>query len=429
MKKNYKKGQVMLLTAIFFVAFSSIVIFGFVTPMIKQTKITSDLWNTKKSFFLSESGAEDVVYRIKNGFTVNSGDALALIDGGIGDSVLTSITDNPVGGTKTIITSSNIGGYIRKTEAVGRNGEGVSFSYGIQTGTGGFIMDKGQINGNVYSNGDIIATGCETCKITGSAIVAGQGRILGDSSHRLDIGTNGVGDAYAHTINGVNVEGNLKCQSGTDNNKSCNTSFPDPASVSFPVTDENISAWKAEALQGGVINGDYTLDTDFTLGPKKIAGDLDLTKSTKLTVAGTLWVTGDLNMKSGTSITLPTSFGSGSAMVVVDGRIIIPGSTTISGSGVAGSYVFLLSNSNCDGTNCGGEYAITVAGSGGAVVLNAQKGGISFTGSASANELTANKIYIGGNNTITYQVGLANPFFVSGPSGSFNVISWKELEN
>jgi hypothetical protein len=62
------------------------------------------------------------------------------------------------------------------------------------------------------------------------------------------------------------------------------------------------------------------------------------------------------------------------------------------------------------------------------VVLNAQNGTISFTGSASAKEATAHKMSLSGSTTVNYESGLANMNFNSGPSGTWNVNSWKEIE-
>jgi hypothetical protein len=175
-RNNSKNGQAMILTAIFFVVFTSIFIFGLITPIIKQTKITSDLWSTKNSFFMSESGMADVIYRVKNGFSVGTGDILPLFDAGTDNSVFTSITDN-LDGSKIITTTSDIDGYIRKTQTILSQNIGTSFNYGVQTGNGGLVITGGsQIQGNVYSNGDII--GGSGTKITGSATAAGKESLI-----------------------------------------------------------------------------------------------------------------------------------------------------------------------------------------------------------------------------------------------------------
>lgn len=585
----------MIFTAIFFVALSSILILGFITPIIKQTKITSDLWNTKNTFFMSESGVNDVVYRLKGGFTVNSSESLPLLNGSDSDSVLTSIIDNP-DGSKTITTTADMGGYVRKTQASIKEGSGVSFSYGIQAGQGGIIFNNsGTVNGNVYSGGDIISYN-SSAKINGTAIVAREPnlfiaeqnlasssppnsiifnktneaqyvaqsfvvstssplvqtnifikkvgwpqevfvKIIKDSSgspsgnlediilsvkidatlittsyswievpfdtnpklivgnrYWIALGTstnssnyfitaanldnsymNGTaktgniggswndtnydsyfkiflgenfgkikgyerwnqfhisGGAWAPSLNYVNSDGFMKCQIGSmpNNNKNCDDTYIDPAPADFPISDTNISDWEAEALVGGIRNSSYTLSDDETgsLGPKKIVGNLNLSNSAILTVTGTLWVTGNITLEGNAKLKLSSSYGSNSGVIVTDGKVTIPNSCSVSGSGVSGGYIILVSNSTCDSSNCNGLYAIDVSGDSGSVVLNAQKGTIHLIGSSKVNEATANKIVIDGNNIIDYESGLINPNFVNGPSGSFNVTSWKELEN
>ena len=70
-----------------------------------------------------------------------------------------------------------------------------------------------------------------------------------------------------------------------------------------------------------------------------------------------------------------------------------------------------------------------IGSSGGAVILNAQKGTINFSGSADANEATANMITMTGSTKVTYKSGIANANFSTGPSGGFEISEWKELDN
>ncbi|MEK7120472.1 MAG: choice-of-anchor R domain-containing protein, partial [Patescibacteria group bacterium] len=121
------------------------------------------------------------------------------------------------------------------------------------------------------------------------------GGLLG-SIDNVDVGQSGVGDAWAHTVNNSSVAGNLYCQTGTGNNKSCDdTTQPDPSATAFPISDANIAEWKDWALVGGTISGDYSVDdTSATLGPKKINGNLTVSNGGRLDVTGTLWVTGNI---------------------------------------------------------------------------------------------------------------------------------------
>lgn len=589
---NLKKGQVMLLTSVFFMAFTLILSFGLTNPIIKQAKIAINLWKMKEGYYLAESGLEDIVYRVKNNMSFGVSEVLIIN----GYEINTDMVDS-LGG-KILRTTSNLGGYIKKIEVEIKKGSGVSFVYGVQVGQGGFYMSgSAGIIGNVFSSGEIV--GGSSSYITGSAVstngsgvnleqenstpaspsnsvifgkttseqdfaqsfkmsssvnitkinlylkkigspanltlrlVKNSGGIPGsspddiissipvpasitdmnygwieiplptnsyvlanttywilldaskdsnnyyslganaDSSYvdglskigeykktwsntgydgyfkiftggslgkisglseddRLKIGTDGVGGAYAHTVSYTEVGGDIKCQEDIFNNKSCDTSYPDPYPKIMPVSEANIEGWKNTATAGGVINGDYTMSgSDIaSLGPRKIVGDLTLNNSAILTLTGTLYITGDIKIRNSGQIKLSSSYEGNSGVLVSDGKISIENSAKIFGSGQDGSYLLMVTTSDCpNGSSCGGEKAVEVGGSAGAVILNAQNGTINFSGSAKANEATANKITMSGSTILTYESGVAHTSFVDGPSGGFNIVSWKELEN
>lgn len=590
-RKYLEKGQVMLVVVVFFMSFVLIVSLGLINPIIKQFNLTSDIWKSKESYYISESGIEDVVFRIKNNMTVSSNENLKLN----GFDVDTLITDTLDG--KILTTESDRNGYIKKIETKIKEGEGVSFNYGVQVGQGGFTMSGSSgIVGNVFSGGPII--GCSSCYITGSAISANSpgiiveqengvslpspsyvifgktsdhqdfaqsfkvssstnitqinlyikkissptnitlrlvknygsspsgnsddiissvvipasiittnygwievplptnssvlanttywivldasrdnskyyvlganldssylngesktgeykeswsntgydgyfkiftggsfGKISGeDQDNRLEVGTDDDGIAYAHTVSYVDVEDEIKCQIGIFNNKNCDTSYPDPSPAVMPVSDGNIEEWKSIATLGGVIDGNYSLSGSDTasLGPKKIIGNLSLSNSSVLTVTGTLYVTGNISLANYSKIRLSPLYGENSGVIVSDGRVNIANSFEASGSGQEGSYFLILTTSSCpSGSGCSGQDAMSVSGSGKAIILNAQKGTIRFENSAKAREATANKIIMTGESIITYESGISNPNFSSGPSGGFNIESWKQLE-
>ena len=73
-----------------------------------------------------------------------------------------------------------------------------------------------------------------------------------------------------------------------------------------------------------------------------------------------------------------------------------------------------------------GSSAITVSGGAGAVIVYASFGTINISGGASLKEVTAYKILVSGGSSITYESGLTNNNFSSGPSGSWAINSWGE---
>jgi hypothetical protein len=87
----------------------------------------------------------------------------------------------------------------------------------------------------------------------------------------------------------------------------------------------------------------------------------------------------------------------------------------------------VVSLSDCPtSSSCGSTNAIDVSGAAGAVVLVAQNGTVAFSGSAHAKQATGYAISLSGSTDVTYESGLADMTFDSGPSGAWNVTSWRE---
>jgi len=250
------------------------------------------------------------------------------------------------------------------------------------------------------------------------------GKISGVSQwNQLHIGTES-GTAQAHTVNSTNSTGNIYCKSGVENNKAC-IDQPDPTYVAFPVSEANITEWKNEALASpeGIYYGNYTTSYPGgqTLGPRKIEGNLNI-NSWGLTITGNIWVTGNVVMNGGGLTKLdPIIYGENDAVIVVDGTITVSSGATATGSGEDGSYLMLLSQSNSTS-------AINIDGDAGAVIAYSPYGTINVTGGSRIKEATGYKLNVTGNSSIHYEEGLINNNFSSGPSGSWGIDSWKEVE-
>ncbi|MFA6999649.1 MAG: choice-of-anchor R domain-containing protein [Candidatus Paceibacterota bacterium] len=248
-----------------------------------------------------------------------------------------------------------------------------------------------------------------------------NGSISGvDQWNQLHIGTVS-GSAQAHTVNAVNSGGNIYCQVGTNNNKAC-IPQSDPVYISYPISDANIADWQATATSGGTYVGDYNVNwAGATLGPKKIVGDLNVSGGGTLTITGALWVTGNVVLSGNGTIKLASSYGANDGVIVVDGTVGVSGGGKATGSGTTGSYIMLLSLSNSPN-------AMSISGGAGAMIAYAPNGTINISGGSKLKEATGNKLSVTGNSSITYESGLTNNNFSSGPSGTWNVNSWKEIE-
>ena len=363
-----------MVATMFFLVVSTTIIFGLVGPIVRQQKIVSNLITTRQSYFAAEAGVEDVSYRFITGKTVGASETINLS----GNSATTVTTDTAQG--KFIDGTGNALNNVRKVRSELIFGEGVSFHYGIQVGTGGFeLSNNAGVIGNVYSNANI--SGQNGSFITGDAFAVGS-------------------------VTGVSVSGTTQTGLVPQN---------------FPITNEQITGWKDEAAALGTVGSQSLSGTNNTLGPKKINGNLELDNNAKLTVTGTLWVTGNLVLSNGAEIKLDSSYGSGDGVIVVDGTSTLSNSALFSGSGNSNSYIMLLSTNNTGS-------AIVLSNNAGAVILYAANGTINLSNNAGVKQISAKTISLSNNATITYETGLADAVFTSGPSGGYSIQSWIEIE-
>jgi len=419
-KLRGNRGQVLLIFVILFLVISLVFILGIINPTLRNVKVARDLFQSKQGLLLSNSGVADAIYRLNNNLLISSSTYL-IIDNNV---ATTTITDT-LGG-KVIRSSSNFSSYIRGIQLLAVKGSGVSFHYGVQIGNGGLTMLGGtRIKGNVYSGGDVYSDGSDG--VTGSVIVSGPypGKIYGDGGDKFDIG----GEAWANRVIDTITTGVIYCNTGSGNNKNCNTSKGDAPTVDLPISDDMISQWKEDALAGGIQTGNLTVGyAGATIGPKKIIGDLLVNGGGTLTISGVIWVTGKITVSNGGKMKLATSFSGNSGVVISDKYIAISGGGTFSGSGLPGSFPMLLSTSDCPVSSyCSTYPAISLSDGAGAVILNAQNGTIKVDGGSSAREITGKQVIIDDGGDVIYDTGLVNQVFSSGPAGSFNISSFQEL--
>jgi hypothetical protein len=238
------------------------------------------------------------------------------------------------------------------------------------------------------------------------------------------------GDAKAYSIQNSTIAGIPYCQSGSGNNKVCNTSQATPSKAEYPIRDTDIEGWKDEA-SAGAVRGSWSLGSNTstsTGGAMRINGDLTVSSGATLNLGGTLYVTGNINMSGAGRIRITSGYGNKPLAIVVDGRTAISGGASVSGNGGNRSYALIVSTSQCPTVGaCSGNNAIEASGGTGSVVLIAQDGTIEFEGGASAKSAVANRMIMSGGTVLNYETGLADLDFSSGPSGAWTVESWKEV--
>ena len=160
-----------------------------------------------------------------------------------------------------------------------------------------------------------------------------------------------------------------------------------------------------------------------------------MTKKQTLIVTGTLYLTGniDIDSTSGATIKCDSSFGINSCIIIAEGWVHLQNNVIFKGSDSVGSYILLLTD--IAGCNGGTQTAACTHHNAGMDLHNNATGAIFYVPNSmlylhngvNATELTAYKLFLDNTAIITYEQGLQNAKFSSGPSGGWDIINWEEI--
>ena len=242
------------------------------------------------------------------------------------------------------------------------------------------------------------------------------------------------GNAKANTITNSTIGGIAYCQTGSSNNKACNTSQADPSPLNMPLSDANIQQLRDDATAGGAITGNYTGSGTTSIGPKKITGNLSVTNGATVKLTGVIYVVGNVDVSNNGTLKCDASFGANSCMLVTDGWIDAGNNANFNGSGTAGSYI--LGVTAIEGCNGGSQTSGCASGNSGinlsnnltGAVFYASKSMVNLSNNAQLKAVIGYKLNLANNTTVQYEQGVANANFSSGPGGGWNVKSWKEVQ-
>jgi hypothetical protein len=445
MNKNYlhthsfqQKGAALLLFVLFFMVASTSLAYVFGRLIYADILAARLLSATKVQSLVTEAAAEDMAYRYIQNLTVANPSTLTL--NGISATV-TGVVDSATE-ELTITATSSTGEAVRVSEIILSVATGVAFNYGIQTGNGGFfISNSARVNGNVFANGPIQGgSGASRGLIVGDLISAGPAgsifrmEVTGDARANAISNSTVGGSAYFQSISGTSVGGTL--YSGSTN--------VDP--IDLPISNEMIDEWQQAIIASGTViaagspecsSGTYTINSSQTLGNVKIECDLQVRQNgTILTLTENVWVEGNISFTQGPIIRIDATLGNRSVVIMSDepsnrtnGSLIsIANGTNFFGSGDPRSFVMLLSRNNSAASG-GSIEAITIGqSSAGKLILYAGEGAVTLANSISLKEVTAHKITLGNNTEVTYESGLANPLFTSGPGAGYRFLRQREVE-
>ncbi len=441
-RKQSTRGAAMLIFVLFFTFATSAIIFAFGQNIFSDLSGFNHLTNTKRSFLISESLTEDVVYRFVDGtFSLDAVESL-IIDGVEAHSTTTYDSMDDV---YYVDTTSKLGSTVRKSSAELSIGEGSAFNYGLQAGNGGInLANSARVIGNVYSNGTVQGAG--SAEVLGDIVSAGPTGLIADIS--------ATGSVFANTIDHVETDGDAhyNIQIGTDAQNPVAGIRYTPASnqptSTFPLSTTTVQEWKDAILDQGTtiaatdpvcLSGTYTLDISTTIGYLKVECNLEIKKTgagITITLDGPIWVEGNLSFTQGPDIEIDPSLGRQSVQFIVDNpsdrltssQIEIRNSTNFSGSGDSRSYIMLMSL-NESASLAGAETAIDVAQSAnGDVLVYAGQGLIELGNGIELKEVTGYQIDLAQNSDIIYESGLASLLFTSGPGGAYLLSDWQQSE-
>lgn len=186
----------------------------------------------------------------------------------------------------------------------------------------------------------------------------------------------------------------------------------------LPIRKAQINGWKQEASGGTIHDSGWVLGggaTASTTGPTKIEGNLTISNGATLILNGALYVTGDINVNGGGTIKLSSDMGTYAGVIVVDGKVVLTNGGTLSGNGISGSYVVLVSTNTSDD-------AISASGGSNSAVLVAQDGGISLSGGTTTGAVIARKVHITGGSHVSYSEDLSDLIFSGSSSSLWSVL-------
>lgn len=307
----------------------------------------------------------------------------------------------------------------------------ISFNYGIQTGNGGFFMDNSaKVIGNVFSSGSVIGTSQNY--IYGDVISAGPTGLVYGIHATSSVYAHSIGNASENTV----IDTNAYYASSKVNTSVGGTSYPgspDQPVVPLPISDEQIAEWESEAAAGGVAacpDGSYDITSGTAdLGPVKIPCDLVVSNNAVVTVHGHVWVAGDILIQNSAIVKMSPALGAENVSIIADNpanrltssKISVKNTATFRDSGTPGSFVFLISQNNSAEMG-GDEEAFTLTNSASALVAYAAHGLLPLENTISLKEATAYKIRLKNSANVTYDSGLPNAAFKTGPGGSWGFV-------
>jgi hypothetical protein len=426
-----KKGSILLLTLVFLGIFVTVsaALLSYITASLKAERTTMA---AAQALAIAEGAMDNAASQINQNLSY-AGE----IDTSLGNGTFTVTIANVDSTTKRVTAT----GYVpnrtnpiaTKTikATIALSNDVISFHYGIQAGNGGFTLsNSASITGNVFAGGPVIGTGNNFV----------YGDVVSSGANGLVYGIHATSSVYAHTIGTagtattIDKDAYYVTKTNATVSGTSHPNSPDQDTVDLPISDEQIAEWESEAAAGGTISscdasGNYSVTTNTSLGPIKIACNLVIKSSSAVvTITGPLWVTGNITFQTGPTVKIDPALGNQNVAIIADnpsnqtgsGLISVGQSTVFQGSGAANSFVFLISQ-NRSAEQGGSTVAVSMAQGASALVAYAAHGLLTLSQSVSVKEATGYRISLSQSANVTYDTGLPSTVFKTGPGGSWAV--------
>ncbi len=376
------RGQVLIITIVFFaiIAIISATLFTSVGGFIKSGS-RSVLSEQATAF--ADSGVERALWQLNTTAGAFYGDTSEVSLGQSGTSFVTITDKSP--SVKTIVATGYVGTSQNprsvRTVKVDAYTDltRIAFNYAVQVGTGGVTMsNSASINGTVYSN------------------KTGAGSIQGFNSSTI------FGDAW--TVGTISTPDPLV--TGTKNQNQQASQMP----------TVNYQQWKDDATSGEPFsNCTWTNSQIATIGARKCTGDFSVSNSAEVTITGPIYVVGNVSVTNSAKVKLDNSFGSNGTVFITDGTVSVSNSggfvsTTANPKG----YILVVTTSTSNN-------AVAIANQGVNAIFYALDGGAQLSNTAHVTSLVAKSLSMANSSNLTYDQGLANINFTSGPGASWQI--------
>lgn len=412
--QSFQSGQAALVAVVVISLVVLTVTIGAGVVSVTNQRIVRNIAQSAQAYFLAEAGMEDSLLRVIDlDMDYQASNTITLS----GNSA--TITIGQTGKQISVTSEGDVNSRVRAvSNTLEKSTTETNFFYGVQVGEGGLEIRHldGKVVGNVYANGTSFGSGT----VTESMVVAGDGNELQD--------LNVNGDVLAYTCDNATIGGDLIYnENGSNGCTVAGSTSTQPDSIEqidFPITDAQIAEWKAEAVAGGTLSGNQTISADQILGPVKIDGNLYIDNNVTVTLNGTVWITGTYDNGNNAIVQLDESYGSESGIFLADGNVQLRNNVIMRGTSDPDSYIMVVGDSPSEDEN---DAAIDVKNNLDGAILFASDGLMVVHNNVSLVEAMAHKMLIQ-KADVSYESGLANINFWSGPAGGWDITSWVEVE-